>query len=126
MIETETPWYEEDGVIGSPTDNPEIVENRRAYLAGLRSDKFVQAHGTFTNYSRLDGKIECCAVMVGIHEMNGMFADLRGANLDRITKWLGLDSKDQAWSIVSLNDNEFWSFEKIADFLEEKWGLKNV
>lgn len=112
------------------------VENMRAWVAALRSGKYQQGRNTLRT---VDGRFCCLGVACDIsglaqwtdHEVRGFLYDGRkGVLPPRVAEWLGIDTNPellpthesgQTVPASNLNDGFGYTFDEIADAIEETW-----
>lgn len=127
-------------------------DNLRLWVADLRSGKFKQGKGGLRIRPTSDTVRHCClGVACETAIANGVPLTIRNRAYDDafvddesgdewsgslppvVSKWLGIESDNIVWgssdanaspnNAIGANDSYNWSFEKIADKLEEHFGL---
>lgn len=104
----------------------------RKWIKALRSKKYKQGYGTL----RRDGKFCCLGVLCDLHaqETGGEWRDdwYHGSLTQLpsiVDKWAGFDSLNKKVlkrhnnlpdELIGYNDDDGWSFKKIANFLERE------
>ena len=99
-------------------------EHKKNYLLGLRCGEYEQISGNY--YEGYNGDMPCvCAVGLYLHQING------DKEVERASNDNDMSSLDFGWmireddgdslidDIVSLNDDDAYTFEQIADWVEE-------
>lgn len=101
-----------------PESESEKRQKLKAFIAALRSGRYVQSRGRF--YGNRRGKcLSACAIGSGLlncnvrMSMNTITQQRTAANLLGIREWT-------LYKIVEMNDDDKKSFDEIADWLEKK------
>lgn len=126
-------------------------DNLRKWVADLRSGKFKQGKGGLRIRPTSDTVQHCCLgvacetaiangvpLRIKVRGYDDAFVsedgeEWSGALPPVVQEWLGIDSDNITWgplnsdtmpnNAIGANDSYNWSFEKIADKLEEHFGL---
>jgi hypothetical protein len=103
------------------------AEAKARWVADLRSGKYEQNRGTF-----VDGKKMCCLTVLAVGQAPSFFKndghillyDGRDAGafgvIDRLIQVFGL-TQEEVNDAIGMNDNEGFSFQEIADRVEQEW-----